>query len=129
MKSVLEECVYGVKSEMKLDLNKNAAAQDMIRIIMHDKSLLPDEAVKFAINRQMHQKILQEGYASIAFDLWGHDNPEREWDKLDNPIIEVDLDKLSTRLVEDIMEKEDVSAELAVCYFLIFTMDYLGYHI
>lgn len=119
----------GVKSEMKLDLNKNAAAQDMIRIIMHDKSLLPDEAVKFAINRQMHQKILQEGYASIAFDLWGHDNPEREWDKLDNPIIEVDLDKLSTRLVEDIMEKEDVSAELAVCYFLIFTMDYLGYHI
>ena len=106
----------GVKSEMKLDLNKNAAAQDMIRIIMHD-------------NRQMHQKILQEGYASIAFDLWGHDNPEREWDKLDNPIIEVDLDKLSTRLVEDIMEKEDVSAELAVCYFLIFTMDYLGYHI
>ena len=119
----------GVKSEMKLDLNKNAAAQDMIRIIMHDKSLLPDEAVKFAINRQMHQKILQEGYSSIAFDLWGHDNPEREWDKLDNPIIEVDLDKLSTRLVEDIMEKEDVSAELAVCYFLIFTMDYLGYHI
>ena len=119
----------GVKSEMKLDLNKNAAAQDMIRIIMHDKSLLPDEAVKFAINRQMHQKILQEGYASIAFDLWGHDNPEREWDKLDNPTIQVDLDKLSTRLVEDIMEKEDVSAELAVCYFLIFTMDYLGYHI
>lgn len=114
---------------MKLDLNKNAAAQDMIRIIMRDKSLPPDEAVKFAINRQMHQKILQEGYASIAFDLWGHDNPEREWDKLDNPIIEVDLDKLSTRLVEDIMEKEDVSAELAVCYFLIFTMDYLGYHI
>ena len=68
-------------------------------------------------------------WESIAFDLWGHDNPEREWDKLDNPIIEVDLDKLSTRLVEDIMEKEDVSAELAVCYFLIFTMDYLGYHI
>ena len=119
----------GVEREMKLDLNKNAAAQDMIRIIMRDKSMLPDEAVKFAINRQMHQKILQEGYASIAFDLWGHDNPEREWDKLDNPIIEVDLDKLSTRLVEDIMEKEDVSAELAVCYFLIFTMDYLGYHI
>ena len=45
---------------MKLDLNKNAAAQDMIRIIMRDKSMLPDEAVKFAINRQMHQKILQE---------------------------------------------------------------------
>ena len=119
----------GVEREMKLDLNKNAAAQDMIRIIMRDKSMLPDEEVKFAINRQMHQKILQGGYASIAFDLWGHDNPEREWDKLDNPIIEVDLDKLSTRLVEDIMEKEDVSAELAVCYFLIFTMDYLGYHI
>lgn len=61
----------GVEREMKLDLNKNAAAQDMIRIIMRDKSMLPDEAVKFAINRQMHQKILQEGYASIAFDLWG----------------------------------------------------------
>lgn len=114
---------------MKLDLSNNAAAQDMIRIIMREKNLLVHDAIDFAINRDMHQRILKEGYASIAFDLWGHDDPEREWDILDEPIIDLELDKLRGRLVEDIAEKQDVDAETAICYFLIFTMDFLGYHI
>ena len=96
---------------------------------MRDKNLSVQDAIDFAINRDMHQKILKEGYASIALDLWGHDNPEREWDVLDEPIIDLELDKLRGRLVEDIAEKQDVDAETAICYFLIFTMDFLGHHI
>lgn len=114
---------------MILDLSNNAAAQDMIRIIMREKNLLVNDAIDFAINRDIHQRILKEGYASIAFDLWGHDDPEREWDILDEPIIDLELDNLRGRLVEDIAEKQDVDTETAICYFLIFTMDFLGYHI
>jgi len=112
-----------------LDLKNNLAAQDMIRIVMREKNLSPKEAIEFSINREIHQKILKEGYASIALDLWGHDDPEREWNVLDDPIFELNLDKLQERLIEDIAEKEDVDTETTVCYFLIFTMDFLGYHI
>lgn len=114
---------------MTLDLRNNAAAQDMIRIIMREKDLSAKDAVAFAVNRDIHQKILKEGYASIALDLWGHDNPERIWDTLSNPVVDLELDKLQERLIEDISEKEKVNYETAICYFLIFTMDYLGYHI
>jgi len=114
---------------MKLNLTENFAAQDMIRIVMKEKNLSVKEAIEFSINREMHQKILKEGYASIALDLWGHDDPEREWNVLDEPIFELDLDKLKENLIKDISEKEDVEAETAICYFLIFTMDFLGYHI
>lgn len=114
---------------MKLDFRSNAAAQDMIRIIMRDKNLSVQDSIDYAISRDMHQKILNEGYASIAFDLWGHDNPERKWDVLDEPVIDLKLDKLREQLVEDIAEKQAVDFETAICYFLIFTMDFLGYHI
>ena len=101
----------------------------MIRIIMREEDLSAKDAVTFAVNRDMHQKILDAGYASIALDLWGHDNPERVWDTLSNPVVDLELDKLQERLIKDISEKEDVDYETAICYFLIFTMDYLGYHI
>lgn len=57
------------------------------------------------------------------------DNPERVWNTLSNPVIDLKLDKLQGRLIEDISEKENVDYKTAICYFLIFTMDYLGYHI
>lgn len=114
---------------IKLDLTNNLAAQDMIRIVMREKGLSAKEAIEFCINRELHQKILKEGYASIAFDLWGHDDPTRKWNVLDEPIIELELNKLNERLIEDISEKEEVDAETAICYFLIFAMDFLGYHI
>lgn len=114
---------------MKLDLRNNAAAQDMIRIIMREKNLSAEDAVAFAVNRDMYQKILKAGYASIAFDLWGHDNPERVWDALSTPVLDLKFDKLQENLIEGISEKESVDYETAICYFLIFTIDYLGYHI
>lgn len=113
----------------KLDLTNNLAAQDMIRIVMREKGLSTKEAIEFCINCDMHQKILKEGYASIALDLWGHDDPYRKWEILDEPIIELELDELKEHLVEDIAEKQEADIETAICYFLIFTMDFLDYHI
>ena len=89
---------------------------------MKEKELSAQDVVVFAVNRDMHQKILKQGYASIALDLWGHDNPGQVWDTLA-------VDKLQERLIEDISEKQNVDYETAICYFLIFTMDSLGYHI
>ncbi len=114
---------------MKLDFTNNATAQDMISIIMRDKCLSAEAAISFAITREMHQKILKKGYASIALGVWNHDDPEEQWGTLANPIFEVDLNKLQGRLVEDIAERYRVNEQTAVCYFLILVMDELGYHI
>jgi len=69
------------------------------------------------------------GYASIAFDLWGHDDPERKWYKLSNPVIELDLSEEKRKLIYNIAKRENVTIEIAVGYFMIFVMDSLGYHI
>jgi hypothetical protein len=114
---------------IKLNLKNNLAAQDMISIVMKEKGLSTIEAIEFSINHEIHQKILNKGYASIALDLWGHGGPDRKWDVLNEPIIELELDNLRERLIADIVEKQRVDTETAICYFLIFTMDFLGYHI
>jgi hypothetical protein len=114
---------------IKLDLTSNLAAQDMIGIVTREKELSLQEAIEFSINRDMYQEILKKGYASIALDLWGHDNPGRVWDVLDNPVVELEFDNLKERLIYDVAEKEKVDIETAISYFLIFTMDLLGYHI
>lgn len=46
----------------QLDFRNHSAAQDMIRIIMRDENLTINEAIEFAINREMHKTILREGY-------------------------------------------------------------------
>lgn len=114
---------------MKLDLRNYPAGQDMIRIVMRDKGMSAEDAVDFAINRSNHDKIVYKGWASIALGLWGHDDYERKWETLDEPVLEIELDDLKTRLIEDISEREEVDIETAVCYFLIFTMEALGYHV
>lgn len=112
-----------------INFSEHLDAQDMIKIIMKDKGLSAEDAVKFSVNKTIYQRIRKTGYASIALDLWGHDDPEREWNVLDAPIIDVEFDKLSKNLIDDIMEKEKVNFEIAIAYFLLFTMEALGYHI
>lgn len=114
---------------MKLNFKKNPAAQDMITIIQKDKCLSAPDAIKFSINKDIYSKILSTGWASIALGLWGHDDPEREWNRMDNPYFEVEIEESKQKLVYDIARKEEVDIETAICYFLIFTMDALGYHI
>lgn len=123
---------YNIKGEMimkSINFTEHLDAQDMIKIVMDEKGLSAEDSIKFSVNRTIHQHILKAGYASIALGLWGHDDPEREWKVLDKPIIEIEFDKLSQNLINDIMEKEEVDFETAVSYFLLFTMEVLGYHI
>lgn len=114
---------------MKLNFKNHKAAQDMITLIEKDKSLSASDAIKFSINQDIHDKILNTGWASIALGLWGHDDPDREWNKMKNPYIEVEIEENKLKLVNDIAKKEKVDIVTAVSYFLIFTMDSLHYHI
>jgi len=114
---------------IKLNLKDNFAAQDMIRIIMKEKGLSAKEAIAFSISLETHKKILKAEYVSIALELWGHDDLDRKWYVLEDPTIELDLGKLDESLVKDISDKQNVDIETAICYFLIFTMESLGYHI
>lgn len=118
-----------VKMKLKLDFSNNFAAQDMINIIMNKENLSDKDAVEEAINYVMYNKIVKTGWASIAFNLWGHGDPERKWSKLKNPIIEIDIDSAKQQLIFDIAKRENVDTETAVGYFLIFVMESFGYHI
>lgn len=101
----------------------------MIRLIMKEKEISAVEAVAFSINSDIYSEIIGAGWASIALSLWGHDDPEREWLKLDNAIIDINFDQTATSLIQKVKSKEKVDDKTAIAYFLIFTMDSLGYHI
>ncbi len=114
---------------LKLDFSDCLAAQDMIRIIERDKSLDEAEAIRFAINETIYKSIMDVNWASIALSSWGHDDPDREWEKIKNPHIEIELDDSKYELVNRLADKKGLDLEIAVSYFLIFTMDSMGYHI
>ena len=114
---------------MKLNFSKHLAAQDMVTIIMKAKGLAVKEAIEFAINRDIFDRILKAGYASIALELWGHGGPNRRWERLNEPLIEIELDESRQSLIDEIIKTEKVDVETAVAYFLLFTMESLGYHI
>jgi hypothetical protein len=113
----------------KLDFSKHLAAQDMMKIVMKKKGLTEQESIKISVNREMYQQIIDKGYASIALSLWGHGGPNRKWETLNEPIVEIEFDEFAQRLLNEIMEKEETDIETAVSYFLLFTMQALGYHI
>ena len=104
-------------------------AQDMICTIMKEKNLTPAKAVLSSITQRNCVTILSTGWAGIAVSHWGHDNPDREWKTLENPVVELKLSKDKERLVAIVMEKEKISLPDALLYFMIFTLSSLGYHI
>ncbi|MCL2496324.1 MAG: hypothetical protein FWF04_02780 [Clostridiales bacterium] len=114
---------------VKLDLSNHPAAQDMVRLIMEKKGLPVKEAINFSINHDIYNRILETGYAFIAVDLWGHGGPNRKWEVLGEPLIEIDFDEIRQGLINNVIEKEKVSMETAISYFLLFTMESFGYHI
>lgn len=119
----------GAIDMVMVNFSKSDAAQDMINIIMSEKNLSASQAVKYAINEKIYRKIVEAGYASIALMLWGHDDYDRKWKQLKNAFIEVDIDSTSSKLIDDIMERESVDFTTAITYFLLFTVETLGYHI
>ena len=61
--------------------------------------------------------------------MWRHDNPYKKLEKLDDPVVKIKLSKDKERLVSVIMEKENVHFKTAIMYFMLFTLESLGYHI
>lgn len=73
--------------------------------------------------------IIETGWGQIALSMWGHDNPNRKWENLDNPVVKIKLSKNIVRLLSVVMEKENVHFKTAIMYFMLFTLESLGYHI
>lgn len=114
---------------ISLDLTSDAVAQDMLMKIMKEKKLNPEKAILSSITQKIFDRIIETGWGQIALPIWGHDNPYREWEKLKDPIVKIKLTKDKEHLVSIIMEKENVHFKTAIMYFMLFTLESLGYHI
>lgn len=114
---------------LKLDFSGDVIAQDMLSTIMEEKNLTAEKAVSSCITQKNCVTILATGWAGMAVSLWGHDDPYKGYKKLENPQVEIKLSKDKIRLLEIVMEKERVPLGRAVLYFMIFTLESLGYHI
>lgn len=114
---------------LEFNLSMEFALQDMICIIMEKENLSEAEAIKLAINKDNRDRIIQTGWASTAVDLWGHADPDRKWKKMEKLVINVDLDLDKEFLLTEISAIYDIEIEEALGYFLIFTMENMGYHI
>lgn len=114
---------------LKLDFTNHKEAQDMIKLITQEKKLSVTEAVQFAITPDIYRRALETGWGAHALPFWGHSDHRRIWQRLDNPKIEVELKSEGFRLLENLAQAEGVDIETAVDYFLIFSMEAIGYHI
>ena len=112
-----------------VDFSKKTDAQDMLSKIMKKKNLTPEKALLSTITQKNCVTILATGWAGMAVSLWGHADPDGEREKLEDPIVKIKLSKDKERLVSIVMEKENVSFGEALRYFMIFTLESLGYHI
>jgi len=116
-------------SLVKFNFSNYEAAQDMIKLLQKEKGLSVPSAIQFSVNAEIYHRILDTGWGSIALSIWGHDDPERNWLLLDNPLIEFDIEEDKLNLIQGVATKEDTDIETAVSYFLLFTMESLDYHI
>ena len=112
-----------------VDFREDINAQDMLSKIMKKKNLTPEKALLSTITQKNCVTILATGWAGLAVSMWGHDDPFGEREQLENPIFTIKLSKDKLRLVMIVMEKESISFHNALLYFMIFTLDSLGYHI
>ncbi len=112
-----------------IDFSKETDAQDMLSKIMKKKNLTPEKALLSTITQKNCVTILATGWAGMAVSLWGHADPDGEREKLEDPIVKIKLSKDKERLISIVMEKENVSFGEALLYFMIFTLESLGYHI
>ena len=112
-----------------LDFSEDINAQDMLSKIMKHKNSTPDKAILSTITHKNCVTILTTGWAGMAVSLWGHADPDGEREKLENPKVEIKLSKDKARLVAIVMAAEKVSYTEAILYYMIFTLEALGYHI
>lgn len=114
---------------IKLDFTKYPAAQDMIKIIEKERELSTSDAITYAITSERAAQIMQTGWADIAVSQWDHGNPNREWNIMNSPIIDINLEEGKLSILNLIKKKTKKNTETVISYFLIFTMESLGHHI
>ena len=112
-----------------VDFSEDINAQDMLCKIIKKKNLTPEKALLSTITQKNCVTILATGWAGLAVSMWGHDDPFGERERLESPTFTLKLSKDKLRLVRIVMEKESISFHDALLYFMIFTLDSLGYHI
>lgn len=117
------------KEKNILNFTNNAKAQDMLVKIMKEKNVNAEKAILSSITQKIFIRIIETDWGDIALPIWGHDDPYRELEKLDDPVVKFKLSKDKEHLVSIVMEKENVSFETAILYFMLFTLESLGYHI
>ena len=117
------------KEKISIDFSNDAKAQDMLVAIMKEKNLTPEKAILSSITQKIFVRIIETGWGQTALPMWRHDNPYRKLEKLDNPVVKIKLSKDKERLVSIVMEKENVHFKTAIMYFMLFTLESLGYHI
>ena len=130
-KVILEECASQKRKAhvITIDFSKETDAQDMLSKIMKKKNLTPEKALLSTITQKNFATILATGWAGMAVSFWGHADPDGEREKLEDPIVKIKLSKDKERLIRFVMEEENVSFLEALLYFMIFTLESLGYHI
>ena len=117
---------------MKVDLTDSIQAQDMVNIIMEDNDYLRSyaEAIKFAVNDDADRILLNRiMWLGIALKSWGHDDPYKEFEKLDNPVIDVDFTEKEEEMIRQTAIRYAVDLNKAVMFYLTITMHLIGYHI
>ena len=117
------------RPQTTFDFKDSIIAQDMLKKIMREKGSSAEKAILSSITQKNCIRIIETEYAGIALQMWGHADPNKESEKLDNPVVKFKLSKDKERLVSLIMDKEGVSFEVAILYFMLFTLESLGYHI
>ena len=122
---------YKVKPvKYKLNLSEYDVVQDMAASLMKEKRCSAEKAVQSSINAKIFVRVSEVGdAASFALSLWGHEDPEREYEKLENPILMVNLTEEKQRLLSLIKQQQNISTDEAISYFLLSTLESLGYHI
>jgi len=124
-----EESNKTTSRKMTLDFTNDTNAQDMIYSITKEKNITPEKAIVSSITQKNFIRIIETGYVSVALPLWGHDNPYREKAILDNPKITFKLSESKERLISIVMDREEVSFEEAILFFILIELENLGYHI
>ena len=118
-----------IANKIVIDLKGMPHVQDMIKTIMNEKNLAAGKAVSSSITHKNFVRIVDTGYGDIAISLWGHDNPYKKYERLENQVIEIKLSNEKKYLLETIMKNQRLSLVDAISHFVIFNLESLGYHI
>ena len=125
---------------MRFDFTHEKSAQDMLCILARDEQCTYEEALKKIVNKANGFKILHIEWLPIAHANWGHDDPNREWMRMEDPVVDVDLCETQIGDIEGVQlyllrmwdysdHVNGVTAATAATMFMLLRLGELGYHL